>query len=498
MEKGPLSRNLLIAPAVWALAALVWMTAPATSATAAFISSSGRPLPVSPDEFTAEFLNPAGLSEDGLSDLGAPEEDATSAGDVDIGDSLIPDPSDLGQDGAASTDENSSIIDVPVVFNESVEFYLNYFQNVIPDRFTAWLERSGKYMGMMTDTFRRYGLPEDLVYLSLIESGFNPKAHSRAHAVGAWQFMRGTARLYQLQINHWVDERKDPVKSTEAAARHLKDLFDKFDSWPLALASYNAGAGRIQKGLIKAKTTDYWDLRKSRHIRSETKGYVPKFMAALLIAKNPVHYGITPDYQEPFAYEEVGVPGLASLPVIAKSAGITYASLKDLNPELLTEITPPTEGEYQLRLPVGTKENFESNYSKIPDEKKLFRSRYTVRHRDTLSGIAKRYGTTVSLLAKMNGITSRTTLHIGDILYIPKGGSRQREQLVRTAQVQKVNESDSVNASESQIVYRVQPGDTLWDISKAFNISLATIRKHNGLGRNSLIHPGDVLILGFK
>jgi membrane-bound lytic murein transglycosylase D len=480
-------------PALGGVAAIALWLLTANVASAAFLSSAGRPIPISPEE----FLSPGSeLSGDGLSDLSAPEENASTAGDVDIGETLIPDPGDLGQEDSTAA-VNPSIIDVPVVFNDSVETYLNYFQYDIHDRFNAWLERSGRYVGMMTEIFKRYGLPEDLVYLSLIESGFNPKAHSRAHAVGAWQFIRGTGRLYQLKINPWVDERKDPIKATIAAARHLKDLYAKFNSWPLALASYNAGARKIERGLIKAKTTDYWNLRKSRHIRRETKGYVPKYMAALLIAKDPAQYGFDPDYQEPFAYEEVGVPGLASLRVIAKSAGISYASLRDLNPELRTVITPPTKGKYQIRLPIGTKETFESNYAKIPVEKKLFRSRYVVRRNDTLSGIAKRYGTTVSLIARTNRISRRHILHIGDVLYIPKAGPGGSRHLVRKSRVRKVSAGRTRHA-EGQIVYKVQSGDTLWDISKAFNIRLSTLRKHNRLGRHSLIHPGDILILGYK
>ena len=383
-------------------------------------------------------------------------------------------------------DVNGQTYDVPIVLNDSVKAYLNYFQEEIPDRFGIWLGRSTRYLPMMKEAFRKYGLPEDLIYVSLIESGFNPRAHSRAHAVGPWQFMKATGRTYGLRVNRWVDERRDPEKSSDAAARHLKDLYEHFGTWPLAMASYNAGQRRIQQALKRGRVDNYWDLRSTRHIRRETKGYVPKFMAATIIAKKPEAFGFYPEYEDLFVFDKVTVPGSASLRVIAKTAKISLKALKRLNPELRTDITPPYKKEYVMRLPKGSKNAFETRYAGISDEKKVFRSQYVVRRNDTLSRIAMRYGTTVSQLAGMNNRSPRKILRVGEVIYIPKSQARTPRK------------KRQKSYTDEQIVYRVQPGDTLWDISNSFKVSLRNLKRYNGIGRNTRIYPGDVLILGKK
>jgi membrane-bound lytic murein transglycosylase D len=485
---------------------------------ASFLTSSGKPLPASIESFPVHTPETSTLgSEDYLS--GSVLEDSQKQEDLSIEQDVV-DPmpyhgsfpldtylenETLNTTSADVDQENEDYIekttyDVPIVLNESVEGYLNIFQTRLRDRFTLWLARSGRYLPMMRETFKRYGLPEDLVYVALIESGFNPYAYSRARAVGPWQFMKGTARLYKLRINRWVDERRDPVKSTDAAARHLKDLYERFGSWPLALASYNAGQSRISRALTKAKADDYWDLRSSSYIRRETKGYVPKFMAATIIAKNPQRYGFSFEYHEPFIFDQVTVPPLANLQVIAKAAGINYKTLKKFNPELRTEITPP-KSEYTLRLPPGKKEFFSQAYAKIPDQKKLLKTRYIVKRNDSLSTIAQRYGTTVSQLARINNRSSKKILRVGEGLLIPLSAVRATKHIDRKAHVQVVshqpNTGDDVT-HQHQVVYRVQTGDTLSDIARSFKIRLEDLMRHNGKNRRSRIYPGDLLILGYK
>ncbi len=189
-----------------------------------------------------------------------------------------------------------------MILNDSVENHLEYFKTRGRDVFQRWLDRSARYIPVMKDIFREKNLPEDLVYVAMIESGFNPYAVSWAKAVGPWQFMPATGKLYGLKIDWWIDERKDPVKSTYAAAEHLKDLHNLFGSWPLALASYNAGAGKVQRAVLRTRSDDFWDLKASRYIRKETKNYVPKFMAATIIAKNPESYGFSIANYDPFKY----------------------------------------------------------------------------------------------------------------------------------------------------------------------------------------------------
>ena len=389
--------------------------------------------------------------------------------------------------------------DVPIVRNESVEDYVEYFQTRLRDKFKLWLERSGRYIPIMREIFKEHGLPEDLVFVALIESGFNPYAYSRARAVGPWQFMKATGLRYGLRIDSWVDERRDPIKSTRAAARYLKDLYSQFGSWPLAMAGYNAGEGKIGRALVKAKADDFWDLRSTRYIRPETKGYVPKFMAATIIAKNPERYGFTLDYHEPLRYDVTTLPASADLRVVAQAAGVPYEEIKALNPELKTELTPPTMEHYSVRLPLGTQQTFADAYSRIPEERKIIGTRYSIRRNDTLSAIAKRFGATVSLLREINRLPQGHRLREGEVLFIPKLQSVPREFKPRVAAASKKPPVQMATAAGGgKILYRVKDGDTLWDISKSFNVSVQDLKRFNDLGRRSLIRPGDQLILGFQ
>jgi membrane-bound lytic murein transglycosylase D len=481
---------------------------------AGFVTSSGQPLPAPTSEVS---LNPIHPTDSRTPGTPAPEgahlnEGTGSPFQQEDGYVSVPDPSSSipdaegnglqAEDNSFDSEDDSSVeteeedettYDVPIVLNESVEDYITYFQTSLRDKFSLWLARSGRYLPRMREIFKQYGLPEDLVYVALIESGFNPYAYSRARAVGPWQFIIGTGRLYGLRIDNWVDERRDPIKSTHAAGRHLKDLYARFGSWPLALASYNAGERKIQKAILKTKTDDYWDIRNSRHIRHETKGYVPKFMAATIIAKNPERYGFTLEYHEPFAFDEVTVSGSASLTVIAQAAGISYQDLKELNPELRTEITPPYVSEYHLRLPEGTRETFEANYAQIPEEKRLVGSHYKIRLGDTLSHIAKRFGITVGILREINRIESDRTLKPGETLFIPKLSVKKAAPRKPSIKVASADLTDP-----NKIVYRVKAGDTLWDIAQSFKISLGELKRLNGFGPRSLIRPGDLLLIGYK
>ncbi|MBI3596772.1 MAG: transglycosylase SLT domain-containing protein [Nitrospirae bacterium] len=420
---------------------------------------------------------------------------------------------------ATDPEVEEATYDVPIVRNESVEDYIEYFQTEIRDKFTLWLERSGRYIPLMRQVFKEHGLPEDLVFVALIESGFNPYAYSRSRAVGPWQFIKGTGRLYGLRIDNWIDERRDPIKSTYAAARYFKDLYDRFGSWPLAMAGYNAGERKIERALVRAKADDFWDLRSTRYIRRETKGYVPKFMAATIIAKNPEKYGFTLDYHEPLKYDTASVPGSADLRVMAQAAGISYEDLKELNPELRTELTPPYMEQYPLRLPVGTQQTFLDAYAQIPDEQKIIGTRYSIRRNDTLGTIARRFGTSVSLLREINHIPLGQPLHQGDLLFIPKlrvvprepqsppvtaanrphlkTRSASKKPPIEMASLEKQEPTPS-NDEGGKIMYRVKDGDTLWDISKSFNVSIHDLKRFNGLGKHSKIRSGDQLVLGFQ
>ncbi len=293
---------------------------------------------------------------------------------------------------------------IPMILNDSVENHLEYFKTRGRDVFQRWLDRSARYIPVMKDIFKEKNLPEDLVYVAMIESGFNPYAVSWAKAVGPWQFMPATGKLYGLKIDWWIDERKDPIKSTMAAAEHLKDLHNLFGSWPLALASYNAGAGKVQRAVLRTRSDDFWDLKASRYIRKETKNYVPKYMAATIIAKNPEAYGFSVTSIEPYNFDEVVVDQSTDLRLIARCANCTYEEIKELNPEIKRWVTPPQYANYVLRIPNGRKDTFLANYAAVPAEQRITWERHLVQKGETLAVLARKYNTTPEALRDINGI----------------------------------------------------------------------------------------------
>ncbi|MDP2167909.1 MAG: transglycosylase SLT domain-containing protein [Thermodesulfovibrionales bacterium] len=311
---------------------------------------------------------------------------------------------------------------------DAVEKQLNLFSETIKKRFGLYLSRSGKYLGLMQGILAEKGLPDELAFLPLIESGFSVNAKSPMQAVGPWQFIASTGRLYGLKINWWVDERKDPVKSTVAAAEYLSNLYERFGSWGLALAAYNAGEGKIHRALMKAKGSDFWDIQRTSYIKSETRAYVPKFIAATLIADDPGKYGFdSVEYEDKFIFEEVAVSGGVPLEEVAKSAGLTVNEIKELNPELLRACTPPDDKEYRLRIPVGAKEALIANApAPSKDCNKYKPVLYTVKKGDTLSGISRKTGVPINDILHFNSINKRNKKSLikrGQVLHLsPKRG----------------------------------------------------------------------------
>ncbi len=243
--------------------------------------------------------------------------------------------------------------DIPIMLNSSVEAYLAFFTTRGRNLFQQWLNNSAPYLDDVRDILQKEHLPPELAYLAMIESGFDPEAVSRANARGPWQFMPATARRYGLRKDRWVDERKDLEKSTRAAARYLRDLHDRFGSWSLVIAAYNAGRGKIDRALQRTGGQDFWDLRTTRSIRGETKGFVPKFLAAVIIARNPAAYGFRPPHAKPHRYDEVALWSGMDLGVAAYCAGTTSRVLRRLNPELIGTETPPDVVRFLLKIPAG-------------------------------------------------------------------------------------------------------------------------------------------------
>jgi membrane-bound lytic murein transglycosylase D len=244
---------------------------------------------------------------------------------------------------------------MPVIFNDSVEDYIDQFSNQDRAMFQRWLNRAAPYLPIVQEIFRSHGVPEELAYVAMIESGFKLQAVSPANAVGPWQFMTHTAKRYGLRIDCWVDERMDIVKSTHAAARHFKDLMRDFGSWPLALAAYNAGTGRVARAVNNTESADFWDLSVSSSLQWETKNYVPKFMAALLIARDPASYGFRAPEVLPVSFAEVAFPENVYLEDIARWANCPPDVIRELNPHLIRGVTPPWEKNCTVKIPADLK-----------------------------------------------------------------------------------------------------------------------------------------------
>jgi peptidoglycan lytic transglycosylase D len=318
---------------------------------------------------------------------------------------------------------------IPLIRTARVERHIRYFQTSKRDHFDQWLTRLNHYKPLVEKIFAQFQLPGDLVFLSLVESGFNPKAYSRARAAGPWQFMKATGKLYGLRVDEYVDERRDPIKSTIAAARYLRDLYDLFGTWPLAMAAYNAGERKIQRALRKAKAETFWEIAQTKFIRRETREYVPRFMAAAIIAKNPDQYGFEEAPADIHQFEEIVVSRPLPLRAIAAAADIPYAELHRLNPELRRDVTPPDDPAYHLKVPVGSGSTIEQALDTIkPWTPSLVATHarkgrgahpgsYRVRMGDNLGKIAKRFRVTVEELKTRNKLAGRS-IKVGDLLIV--------------------------------------------------------------------------------
>jgi membrane-bound lytic murein transglycosylase D len=312
-----------------------------------------------------------------------------------------------------------------LVENDRVRYYIDFFCGKMRGFFGRALARSGKYIPMMASVLQEASLPEDLVYLSLIESGFAPAATSKAKAVGPWQFIRATGIRYGLRIDNWVDERRDPVKSTRAAAAYLKDLHQQFGEWFLAAAAYNAGERKVETAIQRSQTNDFWSLSQKTSLKQETRNYVPKFIAAALIAGAPEKYGFSDlVYEAPFDYDEVITHRPLTLQTVANLARTTVGNIKELNPELLRNVTPPSEVGFSLRVPSGSGEIFKQAYQAQFDSTRVKVVNYTVKKGETVAAIAKRYHLRTSQIMEANDLKT-PQLRVGQQLLIVLDGHQE-------------------------------------------------------------------------
>ena len=375
----------------------------------------------------------------------------------------------------------SSYGEVPTDDHPAVDKWINYFQNNGREHIEKYLSRSTRYIPMMKQVLREYKLPEDLVYVAMIESGFNSRAHSTASAVGYWQFIADTGRRYGLKINSHVDERRDPVLATRAAAAYFKDLYSTFESWYLALASYNAGEYRISRANLAHYSRNFWYLIERRAFPRETANYIPKFIAAVRIGKDPEKYGFTDIiYQAPMEYDTIHLPHPISLKKLATNINIDYEQLRHLNPRYRGKYVPLEDEEgTTLRVPIGMKERATAVIAqckmRAPKYMHSDYFSYRVRRGDNLSQIAHRYRTTVSILRRINNMSKNSILLAGSRIKVPYYNKRRSKKQL----------------AEKHIVKR---GQSINSIARTYGVKPSRLKKLNKL-RGNIIHPGQVLRL---
>ena len=328
----------------------------------------------------------------------------------------------------------------PVVVTPQVQHFLDLFTGKRRELITLWVNRSGQYLGMIREVLRSRGLPEDLAYTAMIESGFKPDAVSRAGAKGMWQFMAPTARRYGLRVDSWVDERYDPEKSTRAAASYLRDLYNQFGSWALAQAAYNAGEMKVIRAIRKTGSSDFWILAESKHLKRETKDFVPQIHAATVIGRDPDRYGFEFEDAEPTAIEVVKVPPGTDLRRLAASSSVPFPVLRALNRVLVRGITPPGR-PWELRVPIGTTDSVmtalaprrrtpavEVASARTTVSRAASRGDvHVVRPKDTVSSIAKQYGVSVGEVLRWNSLAQQSRIRPGDRLRVATRPSVERD-----------------------------------------------------------------------
>lgn len=386
--------------------------------------------------------------------------------------------------------------DLPIPLNTRILSYVELWRGTLHDVMQDALDRSVRYVPMIQDVLKAEGLPLDLAYLPIVESGFKPTALSRAAAKGLWQFEADTGQENGLDLNWFRDDRSDPEKATQAAAKYLKWLIDQCSGdWFMTLAAYNAGVGRVDLAEKRSKLTDYWALSESaRYLPRDTREYVPMVLASVLIARNPTRYGFEIPAVSPLAYERVTVPDAIDLGVVAEWAGVPVEQIRDLNPELRRATTPL--GSHELKVPVGTAATVEARLA-TADPSVFARSQFqwhTVKRGESLSSIARQAGVRTANLASANGIASSAKVQVGEQLMIPRATASPTLGAHRPAVASGSAAAGSPSAAASgpaSTTYRVKQGDTLFSIARQFDTTVETLKHLNQLST-------DVIVVGDK
>jgi membrane-bound lytic murein transglycosylase D len=388
--------------------------------------------------------------------------------------------------------------EIEVVLNWRTEHWLKYFQGKGRKYFQKWLIRVEQYRGIIEPILIEVGVPRDLLYLAVIESGLNLNARSRVNAVGPWQFMAGTGRLFGLRINWWIDERKDIIAATYASAHYMKHLYSLFGSWELALAAYNSGEYRVAHAISRQRTDDYWRL----NLPSQTRWFVPKYMAALQIGRNPAAYGFRVPKTKPYTFDIIPINRSTDLKIIAKASSSTVTGIKKLNPALKRWATPP-DMSIELKVPEGTGEKTLAALAEVPPEELVSWHRHKVRRGEALSQIARRYEISTGELKRINGIKNANRIREGSILLIPVKDAGEASKVASNPNYRtppKLPEKITLKRykappGHTKVIYTVKDRDTLGEIAERYHVGLSKLRGWNDLRYRSVIHPGDKLVI---
>jgi membrane-bound lytic murein transglycosylase D len=404
---------------------------------------------------------------------GSPQDDQQQKSEpapIDETNGMTPS-ADAGTKAKAEAEIKSTRSDLPLMMNDQVAGFIAYFSGRGRGVFERAYARSGRYHDMIVSTLKQEGIPQELIYLAQAESGFHPLAVSRAGARGIWQFMAARGRGYGLYHNQWIDDRQDPEKSTRAAAQHLKDLYNQFGDWYLAMAAYNSGPGTVQAAVKRTGYADFWELYRRNVLPKETRNYVPIILAVTIMAKNPSQYGLEDVVKErPSDYDAVTIHYPVDLRLVAQCVNSTPEELQDLNPSLL-RLTSPREGEFTLRLPAGTKEQYETTIASIPQDMRLWWRLHTVQSGDTVASVAKTYH-----------VTSKA---ISDANHLDGAGVETDARLVIPITPGRHPQSEGTYAKRITR-YKVHRGDTVETVAENFGIPAQMLRRWNGLRGDNL------------
>ncbi len=418
--------------------------------------------------------------------------------------------------GAEHLNLENNYFDIPVVYNAAVKKWINYFLNRGRGFFERYSARAGRYAPVLSKILNDHGLPQDLIFLAMAESGFQSKAKSWAKAVGPWQFMPYTGKRFNLKIDWYIDERRDPIKATVAACQYLGKLYEEFGSWELAAAAYNAGEGKMGRAIRRYRTESFWKIRKGRYLKNETKNYVPKIMALAIIGKNLRSFGFEDiEYHEPLDFEEVKVSGALDLYKVGEKLGVEFEELQRLNPEIRRWFTPPNVESFSLRVPVGSKKDWKDCCADKEELVAVDFQKYKIRgSRSRIRDVAKKFKIKdAGVLTWLNqGKYKNSRLKRGELVKIPFriGQSKKhnmyadlydkpRKSVLRRRKYRKrirLAKRRGRKITAPTTYYTVKKGDSLWSVSRKVGVSLDTLIVSNlNIIQRRQIRKGDRLVV---